>query len=84
MIEIGLALAGLLGGFLIALGWYRRGIAEMEKEITNIKERVVTVEHENRNVITDLAVIKQRIGYMESKIDEIHRIVTQPLNCKQA
>jgi hypothetical protein len=75
MIEAMIALAGLIGGFLVALGWYRRGIMEMEKEINSIKERLWVMEKESHNTHTDIEVIKQRIGYMESKIDEIHSVI---------
>lgn len=79
LIEIIIALSGLLGGFLIAIGWYRRGILEMEKELGYLKSRMSEMESESHGTRTDLEVIKQRIGYMESKIDDMHRIIMRPV-----
>lgn len=78
--EIVLAVVGLIGGFLIALGWYKRGMVEVEKELSSLKNRVDSVEKVNQSTYTDIKVIEQRMGYMESKIDEIHSVIMQPRN----
>ena len=83
MIEAILAIVGLVGGFLITLGWYKRGLTDMEKELTELKERVFTMEKEGQGTRTDLEVIKQRMGYMESKIDEIHSVIMRPIKMMQ-
>lgn len=80
MIEILLAVIGLVGGFLIALGWYRRGLLEMEKELASVKERLSNMEKEGQATHTDIALIKQRIGFMESKIDDMHRVIMRTHN----
>ncbi len=51
---------------------------EMEREVSTLKNRLEVVEKENHSTNTDLAVIKQRMGYMESKIDEIHKVIMKP------
>ena len=78
MVEAIVATVGLIGGFLIALGWYKRGSMEMEKEINSIKERLWTVEKEGHNTYTDVKLINQRIGFMELKINEIHDAILKP------
>ena len=78
MIEAMIAVAGLAGGFLVALGWYKRGLTEVEKEITSIKGRLWTIEKEGHNTHTDIKLINQRIGFMESKINDIHDAIIKP------
>lgn len=80
MTEAVIAIIGLVGGFLIAIGWYRRGLVDMEKELIDIKGRVCDVEKDYQGIHTDLEVIKQRMIYMESKIDEIHKVIMRPIN----
>lgn len=79
MIEVLLAGVGLIGGFLITLGWYKRGLTDMEKDLSGLENRIATMEKESHGTRTDLEVIKQRIGYMESKIDEIHSVIMRPI-----
>lgn len=83
MIEVILAAVGLIGGFLIALGWYKRGLTDMERELASLKDRMIRMEEEGNVTKTDLAVIKQRIGDMESKIDDIHRVIMRPVKIIQ-
>lgn len=55
----------------------------MENELRSIKSRLATVESAYQGTHTDLEVIKQRIGYMESKIDEIHSVIMRPVKLVQ-
>ena len=80
MLEAILAIIGLVGGFLVAIGWYKRGMEDMSKEIDGMRSRLSAVEGNYQNTYTDLEVIKQRIYYMESKIDEIHKVIMRPVN----
>ena len=79
MLEAILAILGLVGGFLVAVGWFKRGVEDMNKEIDGMKTRLSAVEGSYQNTYTDLEVIKQRIYYMESKIDEIHKVIMRPV-----
>lgn len=79
MLEAILALAGLVGGFLIALGWYKRGLTELEKDVLDLKKKFDELEHEGHHTRTELELIKQRLGFMEEKIIEMHRIITRPV-----
>lgn len=77
--EIILTIIGIVAGFLVALGWYKRGLVEMEKELETIKNRMESIEKDYQGTHTDLEVIKNRIGYMECKIDEIHKVIMRPI-----
>lgn len=80
MVETILIVVGIIAGFLVSVGWYKRGFSDMEKELNSIKDRVVVMETEGHVTRTDLEVIKNRMGYMEAKIDEIHAVIMRPIN----
>lgn len=79
MVEAIIAISGLLGGFLIALGWYRRGLVELEKVVRGLNSRISEMEKDGHVGRTDTEVIKQRMSYMEAKIDDIHSIIMRPV-----
>lgn len=79
MIEIITMLVGAAVGFMITLGWYKRGFAEMEKELEELTVRIQKVESKSESTSTDLQVIKTRVEYMEKKIDDIHRVIMKPV-----
>jgi hypothetical protein len=55
----------------------------MEKELLNLKDRLGILERYTHGTRTDIEVIKQRIGYMEAKIDDIHKIIMRPVKVIQ-
>lgn len=79
MLEAILVVIGATGGFLLSLGWYKRGFCDMEKELNSIKERVDIMEKEGHSTKTDIAVLVQRMGYMEEKINDIHTAIMKPI-----
>ncbi len=78
MVEIITMVIGVSVGFMVTLGWYKRGFSEMEKEIMALTSRLSEVEKKGDSTGTDLEVIKTRVGYMEAKIDDIHRVIMKP------
>lgn len=80
MLETILVILGIVGGFMVSIGWYKRGFNDMEKELCSLKDRVYIMETEGHVTRTDLEVIKQRMGYMEAKIDEIHTVIMRSVN----
>ncbi len=79
MLELVLAILGLLGGFLIALGWYKRGIMDLEKEVIELRSRMGKLEERSQSTHTDIEVIKQRMGDMERMVGDIHKVIMRPV-----